>query len=249
MKKLLFVIHSMGYGGAEKSLVNLLNELPENTYEVDLLLFQQKGDLLIQLPSWVRVLDEPENMACLYGPIIKARKYAWFKIIGTLCARAARRTKKEQRAFRWKYFYSRKIRKLEKHYDVAVAYSGSECLYFIRDKVNADKKLVWIHNDYRTAGYSKEDDLSYLADMDGIVSVSKECVDVLKEEFPQYQQRMYCIENITSSAVIRKGAELFIPEEYKEDKINLLSIGRLHPQKGFDLAIEEWYQLLLVRDR
>lgn len=238
MKKLLFVIHSMGYGGAEKSLVNLLNELPENTYEVDLLLFQKKGDFLMQLPSWVRVLDTPEEMELLYAPLKKLGFRSGHKIIGTVCSRLVRRTKKQQAAFRWKYFYSKRISRINGHYDVAIAYSGSECLYLIRDKVDADKKLVWIHNDYRTAGYSKEDDRPYLADMDGIVSVSNECVEVLKEEFPQYQHQMHYIENITSSAVIRKRAELFVPDEYSAEKFNLLSIGRLHPQKGFDLAIE-----------
>lgn len=238
MKKLLFVIYSMGYGGAEKSLVNLLNELPENTYEVDLLLFQKKGDFLMQLPSWVNVLDTPSDIERLYASLKKTGFSGYDKVLGTICSRLARKTKKERAAFRWKYFYSRKIRNLEKNYDVAAAYSGSECMYFIRDKVHADKKLVWIHNDYHTAGYSKGDDLPYFADMDGIISVSRECVDVLKEEFPQYQERIYCIENITSSVVIRKRAELFVPEEYTKNRINLLSIGRLHPQKGFDLAIE-----------
>lgn len=238
MKKILFVIYSMGYGGAEKSLVNLLNELPGNTYEVDLLLFQKKGDFLMQLPSWVRVLDTPEDIERLYAPIKKLGHRCGHKILGTVCSRLIKRTKKQQAAFRWKYFYSKKIGKINDHYDVAIAYSGSECLYFIHDKVNADKKLVWIHNDYRTTGYSKEDDCPYLADMDGIVSVSNECVDVLKAEFPQYQQRMHYIENITSSIVIKKRAELFTPAEYTQGKNNLLSIGRLHPQKGFDLAIE-----------
>ena len=238
MKKLLFVIHSMGYGGAEKSLVNLLNELPENMYEIDLLLFQKKGDFLMQLPSWVNVLDTPEDMERLYAPLKKLGLCGFNKVLGTVCSRIARKTKKEQAAFRWRRFYSKKIRKLYKSYDVAIAYSGTENLYFIRDKVVANKKLVWIHNDYRTAGYSKKDDHPYFADMDGIISVSKECVDVLKEEFPQYQHRMHYIENITSSAVVRKQAELFMPKEYTEDKINVLSIGRLHHQKGFDLAIE-----------
>jgi len=238
MKKLLFVIYSMGYGGAEKSLANLMNELPENIYEVDLLLFQKKGDFLTQLPSWVNVLDTPADMERLYAPIKKLGFRGFNKVLGTVCSRIARKSKKEQRAFRWKHFYSKKINKLDKHYDVAIAYSGSENMYFIRDKVDADKKLVWIHNDYRTAGYSKKDDLPYFENMDGIISVSKECVDVLKEEFPQHQDRMYYIENITSSAVVRKQAELFVPEEYTEDRNNLLSIGRLHPQKGFDLAIE-----------
>jgi glycosyltransferase involved in cell wall biosynthesis len=238
MKKVLFVIYSMKYGGAERSLVNLLQELPEDKYEVDLLLFQKKGDFLLQIPAWVRVLETPEDIERLYAPLKETKLKGYTKVMGTVCSRFSRKTKKAQTAYRWRNFYGRKIRGLEKQYDVAVAYAGSENLYFIRDKVRADKKLVWIHNDYRTAGYSKADDQPYFEDMDAIVSVSKECVDVLKEEFPQYRHKMHYVENITSSAVIRKQAELSVPEEYQTDKQNILSVGRLHPQKGFDMAVD-----------
>ena len=44
MKKVLFVMHRLGFGGAERSLVNLLNELPQEEYRVDVLLFQKKGE-------------------------------------------------------------------------------------------------------------------------------------------------------------------------------------------------------------
>lgn len=238
MKKVLFVIYSMKYGGAERSLVNLLQELPEDKYEVDLLLFQKKGDFLLQIPGWVRVLETPEDIERLYAPLNETKLRGYTKLMGTACSRLARKKPKSRTAYRWRNFYSRKICALEKHYDVAVAYAGSENLYFIHDKVRADKKLVWIHNDYRTAGYSKVDDLPYFENMDAIVSVSKECVDVLKEEFPQYQNRIHYVENITSSKAIRKQAGMSIPREYQNPDTSILSVGRLHPQKGFDMAVE-----------
>ena len=42
MKKILFVIRSMEFGGAEKSLVNLLHTLPREECEIHLLLFKKK---------------------------------------------------------------------------------------------------------------------------------------------------------------------------------------------------------------
>lgn len=238
MRKVLFVIYSMKYGGAEKSLVNLLQELPEDKYEVDVLLFQKKGDFLLNMPKWVNVLDTPDDIENLYAPLRKTGLKGCTKVIGTVCSRIARKTKKSQAAFRWRNFYGPRIKPIRKHYNVAIAYAGSENLYFIRDKVSADKKMVWIHNDYRTAGYSKVDDLPYFVDMDAIVSVSNECVAVLKEEFPQFADKCHYLENITSSYVTRKQAELYIPQEYTDEGHNILSIGRLHPQKGFDMAIE-----------
>ena len=238
MKKLLFVIYSMGYGGAEKSLLNLLNELPEDTYEVDLLMFQNRGDFLMQLPIWVRVLETPKAMRCLHAPLKQAGRYAWIKLIGTVCAKTARRTRKEQRAYRWRNFYRKQIGQIPGHYDVAIAYSGMENLYLISDCVDADRKIVWIHSDYQRGGYSRKDDFSYFEKMDEIVSVSDQCVEVLKEEFPKFIDRMHCIENITSSTTVRKQADAYLPEELKEGMWNILSIGRLSPEKGFRRAVD-----------
>lgn len=82
MKKLLFVMQSLYNGGAEKSLVNLLNELPENKYEVDLLLFRQEGMFLSQVPKWVRILKTPDTLRLLYSPLRRAGKYKGMKLLG-----------------------------------------------------------------------------------------------------------------------------------------------------------------------
>lgn len=238
MKKVLFVIHSLGFGGAERSLVNLLNELPADKYQIDLLLFQHKDGFAAQLPPWVHVIKTPQSIDRLYGKPRSWKKYSVVRLAGTAAARIVRKNKKAQRAFRWRYFYRSYIQNLSGHYDVAVAYVGSEIMYYIRDCVSADRKLVWIHNDYRSAGYSKKDDAPYFKDMDAIISVSEQCVDVLREEFPEYSSKLHCVENITSSAVVRGLADECLPEEYDNDAVNILSVGRLWHQKGFDMAIE-----------
>lgn len=238
VKKILFVMHSLEYGGAERSLVNLMNELPGNRYHIDILLFQKKGDFLQLLPDWVNVLDTPKALNGLYAPVREAGCYLPVKVAGTLCAKLLRRTKKARSAFRWRRFYRRQIPVLPTRYDTAVAYVGGEVMYFVHDCVQAERKLVWIHNDYRTAGYSKKDDAPYLAAMDEIVSVSQGCVDVLWEEFPELVHKMHYIENISSSSAVRAMADAFMPPEYQKDGVNILSVGRLWPQKGFDLAVK-----------
>ena len=236
MKKVLFVIHSMGFGGAEKSLVNLLHELPTNQYEIDVLLFQEKGGLLPQLPKTVHVLQTPAVLRRLYGPLKQAGKYFFPKLIGTALSRAKSKTPKAAIGARWKKYYSKRIGMLEKTYDVAVAYVAGEMLYYVAEKVSAKRKLAWIHNDYRTAGYAKEYDAPYLAQMDGIVSVSEKCVQVLQEEFPRLAEKIHYIENITSRELVHRQAQKEKPLDFDGTKI--LSIGRLHPQKGFDLALQ-----------
>ena len=59
MKKILFVMPTLRDGGAERSLVNLLTELPEDKYEIDLLLLKSRGRFLSQVPSYVNILEQP----------------------------------------------------------------------------------------------------------------------------------------------------------------------------------------------
>lgn len=238
MKKVLIVMSSLYNGGAERSLVNFLNELPEDKYQIDLLLFKRQGMFMKQLPEYVNVLQTPKAVEKLYGSISKSGVYFFPKMIGTLIATLLTKNPREKRAFRWKYFYGTNIEKMQEHYDVAIAYISGEILYYVDEKVNADRKIVWIHNDYKTAQHPKKYDYSHLENMDGIVSISDLCVEILKDEFPEFADKVYMLENITSSVVLKNRATEFIPEEFENSEINILSIGRLHEQKGFDLAIE-----------
>lgn len=239
MKKILFVMQSLYNGGAEKSLVNLLNELPENQYDISLLLFKNEGMFLQQVPNYVHILNAPRSLKKLYSPVKKAGRYAPLKIYGTIASRLQERCSSEQAAaYRWQKFYGPKIPTLNKQFDLAVAYISGEVMYYVSEKVIAKSKYVWIHNDYRTSGHPREYDYPYLKTMDRIVSISDRCVEILDEEFPEMRGKICCIPNLTSSVVVRRRAEEFYPLEYKTDVFNILSIGRLNRQKGFDMAIQ-----------
>lgn len=236
-------MQSLYNGGAERSLINLLNELPEDKYKIDILLFKREGVFMKQVPEFVKILDTPVALNKLSVPLKKSGKYIPVKVVGTTISRLAEREKKQQEAYRWKHYYTKFIDDLDEYYDVAIAYMSGEILYYLCDKVKAAKKFVWIHNDYRAAHHPREYDYPYLKQVDGIVSVSESCSDILKEEFPEFSDKIYYISNINSSEVIRKRAEEFVPVEFKTKSYDpiILSIGRLSPQKGFDIAVNAAY--------
>lgn len=229
---------SLYNGGAEKSLVNLLNELPKEKYDIDVLLFRKEGMFLKQVPEYINVVDTPYALKALYAPLKKSGKYCVVKFIGTLISRIFEKDRPCQAAFRWKFFYSKHVARVDKVYDVAIAYISGEILYFVGDKIDAHKKLVWIHNDYRAEKQPKKYDYPYLKQFDGIVSVSDKCINILKDEFTNLKNKLYNIANITSSEVVWKRADEFFPKEYEECENIIVSIGRLCEQKGFDMAIE-----------
>lgn len=236
-KKILFALYSLYNGGAEKSLVNLLNELPPDKYDIDIVTFKPGGMFVSQVPSYVNILDVPNDLAKLYGNINEAGSYFLTKLIGTAISKVRYRNS-NQKGYRWEHFYSSKIDKLKKTYDIAIAYSVGEILYYIDEKVNAKRKIVWVHNDYISMGYSKMYDHSHMRNMDTIVSISALCVKILQEEFPDLSDKCMYLQNITSSLVVKRRAEEFYPSEYGEQMNILLSVGRLNQQKGFDMAIK-----------
>lgn len=67
MIKVLFVISALEAGGAEKSLVNLLNLFDYDRYQVDLLLFKRKGIFIDQIPEKVRIIEVPDDLFYLYN--------------------------------------------------------------------------------------------------------------------------------------------------------------------------------------
>lgn len=237
MKKILFVMPTLRDGGAERSLVNLLTELPKDKYEIDLLLLKKKGTFLSQVPSYVNILEQPPVLKKLYGPVKKAGIYMPVKVFGNLLAKIVKQGMGSQKAFMWEHFYKPVIDGLDKEYDVAVGYLGGESTYYIVDKVKAKRKIHWVHNDYRTSGMPKEYDLKLFPKVDAVVTISEECLEILKEEFPQFKDKFFCIENITSFKVIQSRANEFIPKEYNGEENILLSVGRLSEQKGFDMAV------------
>lgn len=237
MKRVLIVMSTLYNGGAERSLVNFLNELPDDKYEIDLLLFKREGMFLKQVPSYVNVLETPREVKNLYSSVKKSGRHMLVKVLGTAISTLLTKNVQEKRGFRWKYFYSTCIPKLEKQYDLAIAYISGEILYFVDEKVKADKKMVWIHNDYKSAKHPKKYDYKHLQNMDKIITISDSCVEIFKEVYPEFADKVYGLPNITSSVVLEKRADEFYPEEYDKEGVNILSIGRLNAQKGFDMAI------------
>lgn len=237
MKKILIVMTSLSNGGAERSLVNFLTEFPKDRYEIDLLLFKKEGMFLNQVPKNINILETPRELKAMYGNARDAGIKFPLKLISNFISKIFTKNSREMRGFRWKNFYTKNIKKYPKHYDTALAYISGEVLYYVDEKVDADKKIVWIHNDYRSAKHPRKYDYSHLKNMNEIVTISDSCVDILKEEFPEFKDKIIMIENINSSVVLNNRANEFFPNEFEKDGINIVSIGRLNEQKGFDLAI------------
>ena len=73
-KKILIVSHAMEIGGAERALLGLLENIDTNTYDVDLFLLRQEGELMKFIPNNINLLPEIPQYTVLARPMIQTLK-------------------------------------------------------------------------------------------------------------------------------------------------------------------------------
>ncbi|MCY9660251.1 glycosyltransferase [Paenibacillus chondroitinus] len=248
-KKILFVMNNLNCGGAEKALISLLDTIDYTMYDVDLLLMKHEGLFLNKIPSSVNLLEEPTeykyfDMSVKLALVDCIKKGRLDIAISRLLAGIIIRTEKnrvrcEQRV--WKYI-SKSLKHINKNYDIAVGYLEKTPIYFCVDKVNALKKIGFIHNDYDKLGMDPLLDRPYFEKLKNVVTVSEECGNVLKNRFPMYDEKVKVMHNIVSPSTINKMS--LEQRVLSEDEIKIVSVGRLNHQKGFELAIETCKELV-----
>lgn len=249
-QKLLFVMGNLNCGGAEKSLISLLQSLDYSKYEIDLFLFKHEGLFFSRVPEQVHILEEPEFYRHYDMPVMEAVKDSLKKRRPGLAIHRIRaglifRTEthpavREQRV--WKHL-SKSLPRLTKRYDAAIGFMEKSPLYYVIEKANATTKIGFIHNDYDKLGMDPAIDEFYFRSLDYLVTVSDECGSVLKNRFPDLSSKVQVIQNIVSPELIHKMSQEEAVWSYPEG-IKLLSIGRLTFQKGFEWAVEACRRLV-----
>ena len=235
MKKILFVCYGLGIGGIERCLVNLINELDSNLYDIDLLLLNPEYDLLDEITNEVTLLDtfkysmNTENTYNHYKQeknvlkrINKISRYIIFRLINKYGQKP------------WKIF-----NKVEKQYDIAISYSQNGLTpYYVIDKVNATRKYLWYHNgDYEGTGKKYKLDLEYYSKFDNVVAVSTDCQKKLSQYFSDMQDKIIVMNNIVDTERIINLANSDADIEIDKNSFSILTVGRLTKEKGGELAV------------
>lgn len=252
-KKLLFIMPGLSSGGGERSLVNLLSQVDYEMYEVDLFLLNHDGLFMEFIPKHVRLLPLPDKYQQFTLALWKSMSLflikgkvglAYHRFMFALKNRLFRSTALREQ-YSWKHM-SVFFEALAQPYDTVVGFMEKTSIYFSVDKVQANTKVGWIHIDYDQLGMDPNFDLSYFKQLDHIVTVSEECADILKNRFPHQREKISVIHNIVSPKVIRQLADQSKNEiaVTKDEEISILSIGRLHYQKAFELAVEACRKLV-----
>lgn len=245
MKNILFMAINMNVGGTEKALLTMLNEFPKEKYKVTVLLLDNYGGFLNQIPKWVQlkylnkykelkkyINEPPQN---LVKELLNKRKYITaFKLsLNYFISKI-----KDDISYYYKYLL-RDVDDLEEEYDIAVAYAGPMdfITYFVANKIRAKKKVQWIHFDISKIGFNKNFAEKMYSKFNKIFVVSEEGKNKLNSLIPSLSNKTEVFSNIISSNCVKKMAEC---EEGFNDNFNgirILTVGRLSKEKGQDITI------------
>lgn len=244
-KKLIFITEALWIGGIETALVNLLNRLDYNRFDVTCLVLRDSLDVADRITPQCRlivsdrqhkvtfpkgygckrlynIMEEPQNAA-------KFRRFIWFALRVVFRAAEAK-------------CYASYVKKQLKgeHFDTAVIYSDRAAETAVR-AVSADRFLMFYHHgamrrEYHDAyGYRKADK---------VIAVSPALAEKLRAYRSKYADKIISVNNIIDIDGVREKG-LDIPTvKFSADCFNIVSCGRLSHAKGMDIAVDACAKLV-----
>lgn len=250
MKPHIFIaIHYMHLGGAETSLIGLLQALDPQNVDVDLFVYSHEGEMMKLIPSYINLLPENPTWSMFEKPLKEVLKKGYLRMF------FARMWAK----FRmWNYvrknnpmdssallgYVGEEVNKIlpDLHhlgqYDLAISFLTPH--NFVLDHVTAKKKICWIHTDYTRIDVNAALELPVWSAYNQIISISDDVTKTFLQIFPSLKDKIVVIENILSPEFVRQRAELMSRQELalempmNDDYLNLLTIGRFSPPKKLE---------------
>lgn len=240
-KTILIVSNSLNIGGVEKALVSLLNVIPKSEYDITLMLIRKEGEFLKYVPTDIKIITTPfkesnnANLGIRYliNKKIKNKNFIslLFLLIGLLL------NKFLDLNFLLKVLL---FKKQYLQFDFVFNFSGPNTLSHIisTEIYQCKKKYIWIHSDYFAENKNAEQYRKYFKKYNLVFCVSNEIRNKLKKLYENISSKIVTLYNAIDKQMILNLANKTKGFENSYDGYRILSVGRLHYQKGFDIAIK-----------
>lgn len=227
MKKLLFGITGLTLGGAERVLVDIVNEL-SNKYDITIFTLYGKGEFEKELPNNVKLINMTEKS---YKELSRKEK---LKISLKLL-------------FNKKSLYKKYIKE---NYDVEIAFLEGPITRLFSASNSGMKKIAWVHNDIGqvfgkkcSAKIKRKLDKKCYSKYNSVVFVS----EINKKQFEEVYDinvEKIVIQNYISAKRVIDRSNMQFENVFEEGQANFLTVARLAEQKALDRLIKVHSKLI-----
>lgn len=237
-KKVLFVVDEKQMGGVSILLEDILHKINLKKYQIDILVLHNNGDYLNNLPNSVNMIYGGkffDTIDLTFGQVLHTKN------IGKIYS-------KLKMTFLMKTGLIIKVIKKERDkmsldkYDVEVAFKDGYPAIFTAFG-NSTKKYHWLHTDYSmydcTARYRSLFKKVY-PHFDKIIGISESVLNRFKEKYDVTKTDVI-FNIIDKNKIITKSKEETI--KFDKNKVNLISVGRIHNMKGYDRLVDVMHKL------
>jgi len=232
-KKILIRIGSLRHGGAEKVLVTFLKNLPEDKYEIDLLLNLYSGKYLNEVPEWINIFYLNKGEMITTNRIQDIPRKMFRVIYQNLLKKFPA------------LLYKGKLK--GKQYDIEFA-----AIHGMRDEIlnsplKNSKKIVWIHNDLsQVKGYTNEEIRKFFG-FDSIMVISEKIKNIflsLAQSETEKQKIEKIYNPLDTEEIVTKAEKPVLNYHFDSTLPTFISVGTVFPQKGFDRLLKTHKRLL-----
>ena len=216
MKKVLFLIHDLGQGGAEKVLVNLVNNMDTTKFDITVM-------TLFDVGVNKQFLSEKIHYKTVFKKMFRGNSHL-------------------MKLFTPKQLHKLFIKD---KYDIEIAYLEGPCARIISGCPNKETKLIsWIHctmkNEKEIFGSyrSKTEMLKCYQNIHNTIFVSNEVKDAFFKFANIQNINLVLYNTLESDVILYKSKEVLNEVKFKNDSIKWCGVGKITENKGFDRLIE-----------
>ncbi len=239
-KNVLFVVDERRMGGVSVLLEDMMNMIDLSKYTIDILSLHNNGEMLENLPTGVNLIFGTsyfQSIDFTYQEVIKKHDIKLFfnkvRIVFDM------KTNKIQ-----KQILKEREKILSKKYDVEIAFKDGFTALFTAFG-DSKKKVHWLHYEYKKTNPNKRYNALFkraFKSFDEIIAVSDGVMNAFNDLY-HLEMKTHVISNLVDANKIIEKSNEKCDVKLDNKELNFISVGRIHPMKGYDRLINALHRL------